>query len=199
VTDPSVFEAPAARSADDTPPSSKPRKGLRSALEWAGIVVAALVAAFLVKSFLFQPFYIPSSSMEPTLDINDRVLINKLSYKLHDVNRGDIVVFERPPESFQGSAIKDLIKRVIALPGETVEGKDGAVWVNGKRQPETYLPKGSVTTDFAPVTLGKDKYFVMGDNRPVSNDSRVFGPIDEDLIEGRAFLRFWPLSALDFL
>jgi signal peptidase I len=198
VSDLSDIEAPAAP-ADDAPPSSKSRKGLRTALEWVGIVAAALVAAYLVKSFLFQPFYIPSSSMEPTLDINDRVLINKLSYKLHDVNRGDIVVFERPPATFAGSTIKDLIKRVVGLPGETVEGKDGGVWVDGKRLPEKYLPTDTTTTEFPPVTLGKHKYFVMGDNRAVSNDSRMFGPIDEDLIEGRAFLRFWPLSALDLL
>ena len=184
--------------ADDAPPSSKRNKALRTALEWVGIVVAALVAAYRVKSFLFQPFYIPSSSMEPTLDINDRVLINKLSYKLHDVNRGDIVVFERPPD-FGTSPIKDLIKRVVGLPGETVEGKDGSVFVNGKKLPEKYLPERTVTSDFEPVTLEKHQYWVMGDNRAVSNDSRSFGAIDEDLIEGRAFVRFWPLSALDLL
>lgn len=194
----SDVESPAVP-ADDAPPGSKRRTGLRNTIEWVGIVVAALVAAYLVKSFLFQPFYIPSESMVPTLEINDRVLINKLSYKLHDVNRGDIVVFERPPATFAGSAIKDLIKRVVALPGETVEGKDGAVHVNGKKLAEPYLPKDMTTGDFAPVTLKKDHYWVMGDNRPLSNDSRGFGAIDEDLIEGRAFFRFWPLSSLDLM
>jgi signal peptidase I len=185
--------------ADERPPSNERGKSLRNIAEWVGIVAVALIAAFLVKTFLFQPFYIPSESMERTLKVNDRVLVNKLSYRMHDVNRGDIVVFKRPPRSSATADIKDLIKRVVGLPGETVEGRDGAVFVNGKRLPEPYLPKGMTTGSFPRETLGADEYWVMGDNRPVSGDSRGFGPIDEDLIEGRAFLRFWPPSALDWL
>jgi hypothetical protein len=101
---------------------SKPRAALRSTLEWGVIIVGALVAALLIKAFLMQAFYIPSASMEPTLLIGDRVLVNKLSYRLHDVNRGDIVVFKRPvaaPADAGDVNIKDLIKRVIALPGST--------------------------------------------------------------------------------
>jgi signal peptidase I len=170
----------------------------RNVVEWAAILLVALLAAFLVKTFLFQAFYIPSTSMTDTLQVNDRVLVNKLSYKLHEVNRGDIVVFERPPGRV-ASTIKDLIKRVIALPGETVEGRPDGVYVNGEKLKEPYLKKGSVRDVFPAVTLADDEVFVMGDNRNQSSDSRVFGPIDEDLIEGRAFFRFWPPSSLGTL
>ena len=185
--------------ADETPPSA-PRmsKTTKNVVEWAAIVLVALLAAFLVKTFLFQPFYIPSESMVPSLEVNDRVLVNKLSYKLHDVHRGDIVVFERPPSAV-ASTIKDLIKRVVALPEETVEGRPDGVYVDGKKLKEPYLAKGAISGTFGPITLDDDQVFVMGDNRTFSQDSRVFGPIDEDLIEGRAFFRFWPLSSLDLL
>lgn len=185
--------------ADETPPSA-PRmsKTTKNVVEWAAIVLVALLAAFLVKSFLFQPFYIPSESMLPTLEVNDRVLINKLSYKLHDVHRGDVVVFERPPAS-AASNIKDLIKRVIAVSGETIEGKPDGVYVDGKKLKEPYLAKSAASGTFGPITLRDDELFVMGDNRTFSADSRVFGPIDEDLVEGRAFFRFWPPSLLGSL
>lgn len=185
--------------ADETPPGGHRHRELRTLVEWAAVVLVALLAAFLVKTFLFQPFYIPSESMVPTLEVDDRLLVNKLSYKLHDVHRGDIVVFERPPGQLADSAIKDLVKRVMALPGETVEGKDGRVFVNGEPVDEPYLPDGTSTSAFAPVTLGDHQVWVMGDNRSFSSDSRSFGPIDEDLIEGRAFLRFWPLGNLGLL
>jgi signal peptidase I len=186
--------------ADETPPgAAKPSNPVRTTIEWVAIVVVALVAALLVKTFLFQPFYIPSGSMEPTLRVNDRLLVNKLSYKLHDVHRGDIVVFERPPGEAVGPTNKDLIKRVVGLGGETVEGRDGHVVVNGTELKESYLPKGTFTTDFSAVTVAKGHVWVMGDNRGNSRDSRYFGPIDEDLIVGRAFVRFWPLRDLSLL
>src|SRR5690242_7925604 len=103
----------------------------RQAIEWVVLVVVALVVAFLIKTFLFQAFYIPSESMVPTLKTHDRVLVNKLSYKLHPVHRGDIVVFTKPKD--EPNNIKDLIKRVIALPGETVSGHDGHVYINGRQ------------------------------------------------------------------
>src|SRR5206468_495271 len=118
-------------------PSKKRQSGLRNATEWLVIIVGALLVAFVVKTFLVQAFYIPSGSMLPTLQEQDRVLVNKLSYDLHDVHRGDIVVFEGP-EQAKGQ-IKDLIKRVIGLPGDTVEARDGAVYVNGQPIHEPYL------------------------------------------------------------
>src|SRR5690242_1526069 len=120
------------------PPTTKRHSTARQALEWLGFVAVALVIALLIKTFLFQAFYIPSESMVPTLKIHDRVLVNKLSYKLHSVHRGDIVVFTRPPR--EASDIKDLVKRVIGLPGETVEGRDGHIYINGQLLKEPYLP-----------------------------------------------------------
>lgn len=137
--------------------------------------------------------------MFPTLRQNDRVLVNKLSYELHDVNRGDLVVFERPPGETD-TEIKDLIKRVIALPGEVVSScGDGRVCIDGAPLEEPYLVDGVTSNDIERQTIPEGYVFVMGDNRENSRDSRVFGPIDEDLIVGRAFVRIWPLSNLGLL
>lgn len=178
------------------PPPARPR-WVKTAVEWVLIVGSALLAAFLIKTFLLQAFYIPSPSMEPTLNVDDRILVNKLSYRLHDVNRGDIVVFERPPNEF--GAVRDLVKRVIALPGETVEGREGQVFVDGAPLPEPYLPDGSTTGAFGPEVIPPDHYWVMGDNRGNSSDSRVFKSIDESRIIGRAFVRVWPVGDFGFL
>ena len=170
---------------------------LRGAVDWLLILAGAVVAALVIKTFLLQAFYIPSGSMEHTLEIRDRVLVNKLSYRLHDVHRGDIVVFERPPDE-QGD-IKDLIKRVVALPNETVEGRDGAVFVDGKPLSEPYLSEGTVTAPFPSFRVPDDQVWVMGDNRSNSKDSRVFKGISENRIIGRAFIRVWPLPSLTLL
>jgi signal peptidase I len=189
-------------------PYPAPRRRLgskaRSALEWILIIVGALLVAFVVKTFLIQAFYIPSGSMEPQLKINDRVLVNKLSYRLHDINRGDIVVFERPScNDGEPPVVKDLIKRVIAVSGETVEGRDGRVLVDGRPIDEPYLPAGVVTGDFEPVTVPAGTIWVMGDNRNNSRDSRVLcgGPtfIPEESIIGRAFVRIFPPNAIGLL
>jgi signal peptidase I len=161
------------------------------------LVGGALLIALVVKTFLFQAFYIPSPSMYPTLQQNDRVLVNKLSYKLHDVNRGDIVVFTKPPTL--ESDIHDLVKRVIALPGETVEGHDGHVYVDGKRLDESYLGDGITTAGFEPHDVPANAVWVMGDNRNASKDSREFGAIRESSIVGRVFIRIWPISRIGFL
>ena len=173
----------------------------KGAVEWVLIIVAALLAAFLIKTFLVQAFYIPSESMLPTLEKSDRVLVNKLSFRLHDVHRGDIVVFERPPEEQGGDpAIKDLIKRVVGLPGEIISNDEsGRVLINGRVLDEDYLPAGTLTTGITEQTIPDDHYWVMGDNRSNSKDSRVFQAIDEDLIVGLAFVRVWPPSSLDFI
>ena len=179
------------------PPSGESRGVGRTVFEWVGLVVLALVIALLIKTFLFQAFFIPSESMVPTLKVHDRVLVNKLSYKLHPVHRGDIVVFKAPAGSDPG--IDDLVKRVIGLPNETVSARRGHVFVDNEQLPETYLPKGTITTNFTSVTLGHDQYWVMGDNRGNSKDSRVFGPIKKNEIVGRVFFRIWPFSRLGFM
>ena len=173
-------------------------RGVRNIVEWVAIVAGALAVALLVKTFLIQAFFIPSLSMAPTLDEGDRVLVNKLSYKMHEVHRGDMVVFDRP-EGSPESDIKDLIKRVIGLPGETIEARDGAVYIDGDRLEEPYLDDGVRTENLPETQIPAGHVFVMGDNRTGSSDSRVFGPVDEDTIVGRAFIRVWPLPDISLL
>lgn len=192
---------------DDPAKQVKAPSRTRSMVEWVVVIVGAVVVALVIKAFLVQAFYIPSGSMEPTLDIQDRVLVNKLSYKLHDVNRGDIVVFGRP-DTEGSDEIKDLIKRVVALPGESVVIKDNHVYIDGQRLVEPYLPDGTRTstdssprkcTSENPCVVPDGDVWVMGDNRTNSRDSRWFGPIPESKIVGRAFVRVWPLNRLGLL
>jgi len=190
-------------------PEARRQARVRSIIEWVAVVVGALVVALVVKTFLFQAFYIPSASMEPTLEKGDRVLVNKLSYDLHDVNRGDVVVFELPAEEVGPDGIKDLIKRVVGLPGDIIETRDGAVFVNDRRLDEPYLAEGTVTGDpssgnnpaITRQTVPDGMVFVMGDNRSNSHDSRYAdrGPIPIDSIVGRAFVLVWPLTDISGL
>ncbi|MBV8304094.1 MAG: signal peptidase I [Acidimicrobiia bacterium] len=166
---------------------------------WAGTAALMIVLWFIIRAFLFQSFYIPSPSMAPALVPGDRVLVSKLSYRLHDIHRGDIVVFKRPPHLEAGPEVKDLVKRVIGLPGDTVEARDGEVIVNGTALTEPYVPKGAVTTSVAPTHIPAHHYWVMGDNRSVSEDSRYFGPISQSLVVGRVFLQIWPFSHIGLI
>jgi signal peptidase I len=182
----------------------------------------AVLIAFLVKTFLAQAFFIPSGSMIPQLQVGDRVVVSKLSYDLHDPHRGDVVVFDAPPnvaptstshDSGARKVIRDVlqsigvlqpsteeyIKRIVGLPGETVQGRDGHVFVNGRELVEPYLPPATVTSDFPAVVVPKGDLWVMGDNRTNSSDSRVFGAIRESSVVGRAILRVWPASRAAFL
>lgn len=180
------------------PEPSGMASGVRSIVEWLVVVGGALIIALVIKAFLLQAFYIPSSSMVSTLNIGDRVLVNKLSYRLHDVHRGDLIVFGRP-EGEADSAISDLIKRVVGLPGDVVEGQNGRVLINGEPLDEPYLDEGVTTGDFEPIEVPDDHLFMMGDNRGDSRDSRFFGPIPEDSVVGRAFFRVWPLGDISTL
>ena len=169
--------------------------------------------AVVIKTFLVQPFWIPSESMVPTLEVNDRVMVNKLSLRFGDPERLDIVVFRDPaeppveesiPEAVIRSVLEsigvrtrgadDLIKRVIGLPGETLTIEDNRVVIDGVPLTEPYIAEGAEMPDFGPITIGSDQVFVMGDNREFSFDSRRFGPIETDDIVGRAFLIIWPTS-----
>ena len=205
-------DAPGAEADETAQANGDHRSTTRSIIEWIAVIGGALIVALVIKTFLIQAFYIPSGSMETTLEIGDRVLVNKLSYRVHDVNRGDLVVFEaaegegdcgEPVNQAAATAaeggIKDLIKRVIGLPGDVVEGRDNQLLVNERILVEPYLDEGTTTSDFGPVTIPEGCIWVMGDNRGDSRDSRSFGPIDEDHIVGRAFVRVWPLTNLGFL
>lgn len=188
-----------------TPAPSKAsvKSPTRNALEWVAVIGGAILIAVIVRTFVLQTFWIPSPSMSPTLVANDRVLVNKLAYRFHDVNRGDVVVFERPPTE-QPSEIKDLIKRVIALPGERVSIMDGKVSINGKVLNEPYTHGLQTVLDSCPITyvpgidtkegfkVPENHLLVLGDNRINSHDGRCFGPIDEHLVVGRAFFLMWP-------
>ena len=181
-----------------TGPTKKKRSTTRSVIEWVAVVGGALIVALVIRAFFLAAFYIPSESMVPTLQKGDRVLVNKLSYKLHDVHRGDVVVFGRPPNE-PDNGIKDLIKRVVGLPGETSEVRDCRVLINGQPLTESYVKSWTRTCTYAPHQIGSDEVFVMGDNRDDSQDSRYFGPIKESLIVGRAFVIVWPLTHLGWL
>lgn len=170
----------------------------RNAIEWAVVLVAAVLLALVLRALVLQAFYIPSPSMEDTLLIQDRVLVNKLSYRFGDVGRGDIVVFHRTDEEIATAGPnqpKDVIKRVIALGGETIEVRENKVFINDEELFEPYLDPGLVMPDFGPLTVPEDFLFVMGDNRNLSSDSRgELGPIAEERVVGRAFVLFWPVD-----
>ena len=186
--------------------------------EVPGLVLMAFVLALIIRTFLFQAFFIPSPSMEPTLIQGDRVLVNKIPYYFHDPRRGDIIVFSNPnPQAtpsrgfvggffhwlFQGLGFQqpeneDFIKRVVGLPGDVVEGMHGFVYVNGVKLNEPYLTQH--TQPFPATTVPAGKLFVMGDNRGNSLDSRFglgFVPIDN--VIGKAFVKIWPPSRAGLL
>jgi signal peptidase I len=177
-----------------------PRRRHRALFDWAVVIVVALLVAFLVRTFVLAHFVVDGTSMYSTLHDDDRVFVNKLSYRLHDPNRGDVVVLHQD----SGASDRDLIKRVIALPGETIEVRSCQVTIDGKPLEEPYLDPEVVTPgncggDTPPVTVPEDHVFVMGDNRGGSQDSRALGPIDEDDLVGRAFVVFWPESHWQWL
>lgn len=194
-------------SGGDQGPDGK-KSGRRQLAEWVVLSGAAVIIAIVVRTFFIQAFYIPSDSMVPTLVRGDRVLVNKLSYKLHDVHRGDVIVFSAPPGTGDGT-IKDLIKRAVGLPGDQIEGRDGQIFINGKLLSEPYLPKGVLSKTFGPVIVPPDRYWVMGDNRQNSADSTHFltvpglrelgGTIPRSSIVGRAFVLIWPFNDLGLL
>ena len=159
--------------------------------DWAETIVVALVLALIIRAFFLQVFWIPSGSMEPTLDIGDRIVVNKVVYNFRHPRRFEIIVFRAVPA--MGEEKKDLIKRVVGLPGETLEVKDGAININGQVVAENHTMNQDYA-NYGPVTIPDDSYFVMGDNRPASADSRYWGFLPKKKIIGKAFLRLWPLT-----
>ena len=206
------------------PPGLVPRTRSRSLsrlVELPLLLLAAVALSLLVRANLGQAFHIPSGSMEPQLEVGDRVLVSRTSYRLHDVHRGDIVVFPQPGGADDDEALPErvvndllesiairtredvLIKRVVGLPGETISAEGGHVVIDGRTLVEPYLPDGLRTEDFEPVTIPDGHVFVMGDNRAPggSHDSRFpdIGPIEIDTIQGRAIARIWPPDRRAFL
>ena len=209
-------EAPPYHKEDERQP------GLLAVLRETVVLVAlAVLLAVVFKTFLVAAFYIPSGSMESTLNVSDRVLVEKVSYRFGDVERGDVVVFVHDEPSLQapgpsnpiagffsslGQAIgvvppsdRDFIKRVVGLPGDTINCRDGQLYRNGQPVQEDYLDPGTETQSCTRTTVGRGELYVMGDNRGNSQDSRVFGPIKQSDVVGRAFVRIWPLTHIGWL
>jgi signal peptidase I len=157
---------------------------------WTRDLLIAIGLALVIIVFLYQPVKVEGTSMAPLLSDQERIFINKFVYRFESIHRGDVVVFWYPLDRS-----KSFIKRVIALPGETVAIRQGIVTVNGNVVPEPYVPaQYEDVSDYGPVRVPQDSYFVMGDHRISSNDSRVFGPVATRFIYGRAVFAYWPVD-----
>jgi signal peptidase I len=211
--------------APETPPYHKEderQPGLLAVVRETVVLVAlAVLLAVVFKTFLVAAFYIPSGSMESTLNVSDRVLVEKVSYRFGDIEHGDVVVFVHEEPGFEpvgpsnpvtgffsslGQAIgvvppsdRDFIKRVVGLPGDTITCEDGALVRNGDKIVEPYVDEGIRTEGCKRTTVGPGELFVMGDNRTNSQDSRTFGVIRRSDVVGRAFVRIWPLNHTGWL
>lgn len=189
--------------------SSGAKSVLKVLRDWVLVLAVALGVALGVRTFVLQQFYISGPSMETTLYQPNRVLVNKLSYTFGDIDRGDVVVFDRVTSNGTTVQHDDLIKRVIALENEVVEIKKCVVYIDGKALDEPYLPERDMSQEdlvarcrqpeMAPTTVPDGQIFVLGDNRPQSMDSRVFGPVDSHSVVGRAFVVIWPISRWKWL
>ncbi len=155
------------------------------------VVLISLAIILPVRLFLVQPFYVEGASMEPNFHASDYLIIDELSYRFHQPQRGEVIIFKNPRNHREY-----FIKRVIGLPGESVEVKDGRVFVNGKELAEAYIKHFSIDT-YSAVKLADNHYFVMGDNRTNSLDSRQIGSISKEAIIGRVWVRGWPLDKMN--
>jgi signal peptidase I len=157
---------------------------------WTRDLLIAIGLALVIIVFLYQPVKVEGTSMAPLLSDQERIFINKFVYRFEPIDRGDVVVFWYPLDHS-----KSFIKRVIGLPGETIEIRRGVVYVNGQTIPEPYVPpQYADVTDYGPTRVPQGCYFVMGDHRISSNDSRVFGPVANQFIYGRAVFAYWPVD-----
>jgi signal peptidase I len=186
---PSVSSGPVVTTTLSQPAS--PTHSLRKEIRvWTRDLLIAIGLALIIIVFLYQPVKVEGTSMAPLLSDQERIFINKFVYRFEPIQRGDVVVFWYPLDRS-----KSFIKRVIGLPGETVEIRQGVVYVNGKSLAEPYVPaQYEDLSDFGPVTVPSDRFFVMGDHRISSNDSRVFGPVASRYIYGRAVFAYWPVD-----
>ncbi|MFC2159491.1 signal peptidase I [Actinomycetota bacterium] len=171
--------------------SSKTKKITREVIGYLIAIISAVALAVLIRTFIFEPFIVPTPSMEPTLMVGDKVIINKLSYKFTDIERGDIIAFHSATEDD-----KELVKRAIAVEGDEISlTSEGEIFINGEKLSENYL-LGDQDIKYLNevITVGTDEVFVMGDNRNNSFDSRFFGNIPKDKIFGEFVIIYWPPS-----
>ncbi|MEI8050591.1 MAG: signal peptidase I [Actinomycetes bacterium] len=179
--------------------SMKQKSAGRTIGEWVVVLLLAFLAAFVVRTFVFQTFFIPSGSMEPTLQVGDRIIVSKLSYSIHSVHRGDIVVFHAPPAEATACAdpsVKDLVKRVIGLPGETISSSGENILINGKVLKQPWFPVVPLGPPIETTQIPADSFFVMGDNRTNSCDSRAWGTLPRHNMIGHVIFRIWPISQI---
>jgi len=157
---------------------------------WARDLAVALVLALVIIVFLYQPVKVEGTSMAPLLSDQERIFINKFVYRFEPIGRGDVIVFWYPLDRS-----KSFIKRVVGLPGESVEIRRGHLFVDAKEIDEPYVPPNFFDgTSYGPIHLGTQEFFVMGDHRDSSNDSRVFGPVPRGSIYGKAVFAYWPVA-----
>jgi signal peptidase I len=178
---------------DRPPESGSPRHHAKHVLaRWVRDVLISLAVSAFFIIFLYQPVKVEGTSMMPTLEDQERVFINKFVYRLEPIQRGDVVVFRYPRDTS-----KSYIKRIIAVPGDRVQIEDGLVYVNGQQIAESYVPQMYEDVRSYPLTVvPRHCYFVLGDHRNLSNDSRDFGPVDERYIYGKAVFGYWPVAKL---
>jgi signal peptidase I len=198
---------PAPPEASPPPSESKShrrRRPLRIAGEWAIVIVLAVGGALLIRAFVIQTFSVPSSSMYPTLQIGDRILVDRIPGLAHSIHRGDVIVFHKVPADQNGAGPEDLVKRVIGLPGETISSVGDTILINGKPLAEPWLhlsaisPQGAcaqdsfgIPTTFKTAPIPAGHYFVMGDCRGISDDSRFWGTVPTSAVIGRVFDVIW--------
>ncbi len=163
--------------------------------EWVIIIAIAFVLSIVIRNYLIDTRIVPTGSMLPTIQLQDRLIVDRVFYKYDTIERGDIIVFSAPVASEED---KDLVKRAIGLPGEKLEVKDGAVYINDKVLNEPYVVEPA-DYNYGPVTIPDDSYFMLGDNRRYSKDSHVWGYVSADDILGRVWIRYWPMEEFGYL
>jgi signal peptidase I len=207
MANPADADPPRAESAEDKPAEAGPRRRrrLRRALVETGVIIAvAVLLAGLVRTFAFQTFWIPSASMVPTLGVYDRILVQKAFFSWRGVHEGEIVVFSHPPlDNCPGPEEGDLVKRVIALPGQTIYSSGNSIYINGRLLAEPYLPHYDplgppIASSQHPYRVPPGEFYVLGDNRADSCDSRYWGPLKGSSIIGQVVLTFWHESHPEF-
>jgi len=186
-----LHSAPGVPASSPAQVQTQPAHSIRREIRvWTRDLLIAIGLALVIIVFLYQPVKVEGTSMAPLLSDQERIFINKFVYRFEPIQRGDVVVFWYPLDR-----TKSFIKRVVGLPGESVEIRQGVVYVNNKVVPEPYVPaQYEDLSDFGPVRVPKDSFFVMGDHRISSNDSRVFGPVSSRYIYGRAVFAYWPVD-----